>query len=439
MSKRFCFAALALLIPAAVQAQGLESLLSSMEKANEEKLNPVAEHPPLTAPPFLAPVGLPLQQASTICPALQKAVVAATGAESDVWSITVANRDGMVLADLHGNKSRIPASNQKLISTAIAMDRLGPNHRISTELWRLPNGTFRIQGGGDPTFGFGGLRRFAKLAAGSGGGSSSGAGTVKLQLEEEHASRWWPQGWSQPDRSYAYGAPITRLALTSNAVDLSVRNPPQRLKRLLNSEIYRNGANAEISTIPAGTPEPAGSVLLHSESSKSMHHLMSLANGESHNFTAEVLLREGTGSWSLPEAQRRAMSWMRQQGLPTAGVRVADGSGLDRGNRVTSRLLTALMLRMEQHPYAKNYYASMAVAGERGTLRYYFQGSPLKGRFRGKTGTISGVKAVSGKLDTNNGPLYVSMISNGSWGPVGVMQRVLEASLKQSGCRPVPL
>ena len=56
---------------------------------------------------------------------------------------------------------------------------------------------------------------------------------------------------------------------------------------------------------------------------------------------------------------------MRQQGLPTAGVRVADGSGLDRANRVTSRLLTALMLRMEQHPYAKNYYASMAVAGER--------------------------------------------------------------------------
>ena len=42
MGKRFCLAALALLIPAAVQAQGLESLLSSMEEANEEKLNPVA-------------------------------------------------------------------------------------------------------------------------------------------------------------------------------------------------------------------------------------------------------------------------------------------------------------------------------------------------------------------------------------------------------------
>ena len=36
MGKRLCFAALALLIPAAMQAQGLESLLSSMEEANEE-------------------------------------------------------------------------------------------------------------------------------------------------------------------------------------------------------------------------------------------------------------------------------------------------------------------------------------------------------------------------------------------------------------------
>ena len=143
MGKRLCFAALALLIPAAVQAQGLESLLSSIEEANEDKLNPVAEHPPLTAPPLLAPVGLPLQQASTICPALQKAVVAATGAESGVWSITVANADGMVLADLHGNKSRIPASNQKLISTAIAMDRLGPQppnqHRaLALAQWHVP-------------------------------------------------------------------------------------------------------------------------------------------------------------------------------------------------------------------------------------------------------------------------------------------------------------
>ena len=77
--------------------------------------------------------------------------------------------------------------------------------------------------------------------------------------------------------------------------------------------------------------------------------------------------------------------------------------------------------------------------GERGTLRYYFPGSSLKGRFSGKTGTISGVKSVSGRLLSKNGPLYVSMISNGSWGPVGVMRQVLEASDQLSACQPQPL
>ena len=58
-----------------------------------------------------------------------------------------------------------------------------------------------------------------------------------------------------------------------------------------------------------------------------MHHLMSLANGESHNFTAEMLLREGTALVAT-EAQRRAMNWMRQQGLPppACALPMAQGS-----------------------------------------------------------------------------------------------------------------
>ncbi len=421
-----------------LRSSGAEPQSSGSDEADGD--DPMASAPPLTPPPALAPVGLPQQLSQTSCPALQQRLLKSVGSERGVWSITVVNGDGYVLGDINGAVPRIPASNQKLVSTAIAIDRLGPGHTIKTELWQLPNGVLRLQGNGDPTLGFSELRRFAKLASGS-GGSSGGATNqpVKLQLEEEPAARWWPQGWTRPDRAYAYGAPITRLALTSNAVDMAVSNPPARLQRLLRHEIGRNGRTVQLSTVPAGTPEPEGSVLLSSETSKSMHHLMSLANGESHNFTAEVLLREGTGSWQLPQAQALAMQWLRREGIPMQGVRVADGSGLDRANRLTSRSLTALMLRMAQHPYAKNYYGSMAVVGERGTLRYYFPGSSLKGRFSGKTGTISGVKSVSGRLLTKNGPLYVSMISNGSWGPVGVMRQVLEASDQLSACQPLPL
>ena len=56
--------------------------------------------------------------------------------------------------------------------------------------------------------------------------------------------------------------------------------------------------------------------------------LLSLANTESHNFTAEVLLRQAADQWDVRAASAAAHRWMQQQGIPVGGLRVADGSGL---------------------------------------------------------------------------------------------------------------
>jgi D-alanyl-D-alanine carboxypeptidase/D-alanyl-D-alanine-endopeptidase (penicillin-binding protein 4) len=152
-----------------------------------------------------------------------------------------------------------------------------------------------------------------------------------------------------------------------------------------------------------------------------------------------VLLRQGSGSWDLDQARQQAMQWLSAQGLPMAGVTVVDGSGLDRGNRLTSRLLVALMLRMAQHPYASNYWASMAIAGQRGTLRNLWRGTELDGRFRGKTGTISGVRSISGVLDTPDGVRYVSMVSNGAGSPNSTIGEILRQSRVAGLCPVQPL
>jgi D-alanyl-D-alanine carboxypeptidase/D-alanyl-D-alanine-endopeptidase (penicillin-binding protein 4) len=370
----------------------------------------------LPAPP--PPMGLPQLQSQVSCPALQQRLQAVVGGEASVWSVSVADGSGRLLADINGTRPRIPASNQKLISTAIALDRLGPDYSLTTRLWRQPDGSLRLTGEGDPDLDLAQLKRFAMLALGSGGGPAAGTAVpVRIQLVEEPQQRWWPQGWHWSDRAEAYGAPITRLALTSNALDMAVANPPSRLQRLLSQEIKRQGGNAAITLVAASQVGADEGVLLHEEHSVGMHGLLSLANTESHNFTAEVLLRQGTGSWDLSQARQQAMQWLSAQGLPMAGVSVVDGSGLDRSNRVTSRLLASLLLRMAQHPYAANYSASMAIAGQRGTLRNLFRGTELEGQFRGKTGTISGVRAISGILNTADGPRYISMISNGASSP----------------------
>ena len=385
-------------------------------------------------PPLPPPVGVSQLQASVSCPALQQQLAAVIGPEAGVWSVSVADARGRLLADLNGTISRLPASNQKLISTAYALDRLGPDHRLSTQLWRLPDGRLRLVGQGDPDLAVPQLQRFAKVALND--SSASPERPVRLELAEENPEAWWPRGWHWGDRTAAYGAPVTRLAVTSNAIDDAVMNPPARLRTLLGRSIESQGAPGAItlSVISAQAPMPANSVLVYQEPSTSMAGLLSLANTESHNFTAEVLLRTAAGTWDMDEAARRATAWLQLQGLPLDGVRIRDGSGLDRGDRVTSRFLTALLLRMDQHPYARHYMGSMAIAGQRGTLRHLFNGTSLDGRLHAKTGTLTGVRAISGVLVTEDGPRYVSAISNGATTPNRTIGRVMAQVQKVGLC-----
>ena len=397
----------------------------------------LAQQVPLASlPPLPPPVGLPQLQAQLSCPALQQRLLATVAGQASVWSITIADAQGRLLADLNGNRPRIPASNQKLVSTAFALDRLGPDYRLNTQLWRLGDGSFRLTGEGDPDLALPQLQRFAMLAMGSGGSSGETASLVRLQIAEEPRQSWWPQGWHPDDRYYAYGAPITRLAVTSNAINDAVMNPPSRLQTLLQKTMVQRGAKVQVSLVSARAPLPGDAVLLHQQPSAPMHNLLSLANTESHNFTAEVLLRQGAGTWDLARATQLQMLWLTEQGLPMQGIRLADGSGLDRANRLTSRFLVALLMRMDQHPYGRAYLASMAVAGQRGTLRNLYVGTPLQGQFYGKTGTISGVRSISGVLMTGAGPRYVSAISNGASAPNDTIGRVLRQAQNSQLCPP---
>ena len=418
------------------------ALLSSLNIAG------AVAQPLLAPPPVQQRQGRALLGMGPVCPALQRSVVAAVGSESGAWSISVLDDRGQLLADLNGGLARIPASNQKLVSTAFALDRLGTDFRLRTELLRHPNGSLELVGEGDPDLSIAEVQRIAMVALGQGGSRapSASAQPVTLIVREEPRQRWWPSDWHPSDRSFAYGAPITRLALTSNALHMAVMDPAARLQRVLDLAIRRQGGQVQLQlvdhdrrTIATSTSKPTSSdvrdsVVLHREESAPMHALLSLANTESHNFTAEVLMREAANSWDLGRASLMTTRWLQSQGVPMAGVRIRDGSGLSRGNRLTSRAISTLLWRMAQHPLNSYYQASMAIAGRRGTLRNRFRGTSLHGRFWGKTGTLSGVRSISGVLETQHGPRYVSMISNGGSAPNAVMGEILLASQRISRC-----
>ena len=110
-----------------------------------------------SAEPLLAPMvsptirqGLPRQPQAAICPDLQRAVVSAVGGSTAPWSISVLDDRGQLVADVNGTVARIPASNQKLISSAFALDRLGPDFRLRTQLLAMGTAALKSPAKGIP-------------------------------------------------------------------------------------------------------------------------------------------------------------------------------------------------------------------------------------------------------------------------------------------------
>src|SRR5207237_794637 len=83
-----------------------------------------------------------------------------------------------------------------------------------------------------------------------------------------------------------------------------------------------------------------------------------------------------------------AVDRLARLGVPLDTVSVRDGSGLDRGNRITCRLLAAILDRADARgPIA----AGLPVAAQSGTLYKRFLATPVAGHLRAKTGSIGGV------------------------------------------------
>ncbi len=363
-----------------------------------------------------------------ICQELQQKINNIINPNKSPWSITALDSKGNTLVSINSTFPRIPASNQKLITTAYSLDKLGPNFRLKTTLYHNKyNDIYELIGEGDPDLSPIHIKQFSSSFYEHVMKYREKYSSYQFYLYEENPLHWWPKDWGLVDRKEAYGAPITRLALTSNATNGAVLRPKERLLKLFKNYNSLLGVDTSFSFPRQDRfrrflqPRTKLKVIY----SAPMRALLSLANSESHNFTSEVLLRHASQNWNVEQSSLKLEHWLKNKGIPTKGFVVTDGSGLSRANRVTSYGLAHLLLKMNNHRFSKLYRSSMAIIGVRGTLSGMYVNSELKNRFTGKTGTLTGIRSLTGILDTINGNIFVSIISYNAIEPEKKIESIL--------------
>ena len=168
--------------------------------------------------------------------------------------------------------------------------------------------------------------------------------------------------------------------------------------------------------------------------SPKLAELIKETNRESNNLYAEVLLRllgkvtgnmpvlqTLTGKMPVPQEDtseiglKELKTALTQLGVNPNSYKLADGSGLSRHNLISPEALVQTLRLMANSPTASVYRASLPVAGESGTLKNRLISTPNRVILQAKTGTLSGVSALSGYIEVPNyEPLVFSIIVNQS-------------------------
>ncbi len=142
----------------------------------------------------------------------------------------------------------------------------------------------------------------------------------------------------------------------------------------------------------------------------------------SNNLHAEALTKTmGTldghpGSW--PAGLARTTAYLRRLGVPTTGVTLTDGSGLSRRDRVTPAAFTTVLAEVRDEPWWPAFDHGLPVAGVDshwvgGNLRHRMNGTRAADNAHAKTGSLTGVTALSGYVTGRDGRRYAfSLISN---------------------------
>jgi serine-type D-Ala-D-Ala carboxypeptidase/endopeptidase (penicillin-binding protein 4) len=309
---------------------------------------------------------------------------------------------GSVLFARNADLPLAPASNEKLTVTYGALRELGTTYRFHTEVlgrgyqergtW---HGDVFLKGFGDPTLTSLQLERLATQIA--------ELGIVRVDGRVLADETWFDAKRTAPGWKASFFvnecAPLSALVADRAWYDHHTALQPAlaaagRFRALLRDHGVATG------TVGSGRAPDSALELAEVESAP-LTTVLAEMDRESDNFIAEMLLKElgaeAGAAGTTPAGAAIVRRDLAADGIPLAGVRIIDGSGLSLDDRLTARALSALLLAAwDDVDLHATLWKALPVAGATGTLEDRMQRRPARGAVHAKTGTTDRASALSG-------------------------------------------
>jgi D-alanyl-D-alanine carboxypeptidase/D-alanyl-D-alanine-endopeptidase (penicillin-binding protein 4) len=354
----------------------------------------------------------------------------------------VVEDDGVPIFDHDSGSTFIPASTQKMLVAAAALSRLGPDFRFETKVVapRPPqDGSLDdawLVGGGDPYLAtpdyagyLAGKPRTAEtpvtplaaladeLVAHGVRSIPAGLRTDEARYEPQRSVPSWKPSYVSSAEVGSLGALTVNEGLASWGANQSVAGDPAlsaatALGRLLGDR------GVTLPPPAGGGSAPRDGVVLAQVRSAPLTQIVAGMLRSSDNYVAEMLVKELDHQYGGPGltagGTARVVEEDGRLGVPVDGVHLADGSGLDVGNRASCRALLGALNLSRLGPFSV-LDSGLAIAGRTGTLARRFVGTPAEIRLAAKTGWINGAAAMVGRIATTPTRRF-ALIVNGGFG-----------------------
>lgn len=411
------------------------------------------------------------------------------------WGIRIQTRDRETpLYSLDAAKYFTPASSTKVLTTAAALHRLGPDFRIETPLHLQGTSPtldqLRIIGQGDPSLTTEDLNTVVQQLR------DRNIEEINTLILEDSTPPYALRGetWEIYDVNFYYAMPVNRLILNENTFKITFypRLPGETVHiktedeiALQQWEIINQGITA-----PSETPltlEINGEVgkptlyvigemstteipyawymsilhpkeyfrdtfisLLKAEGITVNNSEITLESNPSLTPTDTLTLTSPPLSELIQETNQSSNNLyaeslvshiggisaleesLTELGVTPNSYHLEGGSGLSRHTLLSPLAVVETLNGIAKSPHFDVFLASLPIGGESGTLRGRFKDTPLEGQVQAKTGTLTGASSLSGYLDPPNyPPLTFSIMVNRSERPISEQRAAIDDILME--------